>query len=494
MSSTQIDKKYGTDWAKSKSRDLVRGMIQRNLGYKKPQDLRVLCFPGNEAAEIREVYDPLGIPRGNIVGVERDKDVADKIRAQNLGIQVVNQTLEDYVAEQDSLDFDIVSSDYTGPPNPEQIQTLEFLMRKQIIGRYFVHQANLAKRDGNNSAHYILSGRLATQIGLSKVDGRSIEEMKEDVLVEFEKGADLTGGESVRDYRPLAYSIVLRNLLSGGPSGDETSLERIRQFVIMSFGQTDKNKYMSREVTEFISIHLMDAFCKALFKQGFKDRTLLHIAASAFIQGIDSPISAIKDSEMYSYVSESGAPMIGDIYFMERMPQLSERSRNIRRMIGYPNRLILKNRTQLEGKIREVIPDLFNFTKLFLISADKARDRQFLGSSARPVLTKQRAIEEFRNGATVDEVRDKYRGVNGKPLAQWKAHVTMGTYNPQVKSSDSEEEIIENTEDSDLEKITKEQAIELLSTGIPPKEIFEAYPTSFTKGQLAAFKAWITMR
>ena len=77
-----------------------------------------------------------------------------------------------------------------------------------------------------------------------------------------------------------------------------------------------------------------------------------------------------------------------------------------------------------------------------------------------------------------------------KPLAQWKAHVTMGTYDKVPKSED---EIVEYEEDSGLEKITKEDAIDFLASGIPPQEIYEAYPTSFTQGQLRAFKAHITM-
>jgi len=34
--------------------------LQVNLQkFRKPKDLRVLCFPGVDAAEIHEVYDPL---------------------------------------------------------------------------------------------------------------------------------------------------------------------------------------------------------------------------------------------------------------------------------------------------------------------------------------------------------------------------------------------------------------------------------------------------
>ena len=95
--------------------------------------------------------------------------------------------------------------------------------------------------------------------------------------------------------------------------------------------------------------------------------------------------------------------------------------------------------------------------------------------------SKKRAIDEFRAGASVADIRSKYRAIGDKPLAQWKAHVTMGTY-AEVKELDA-----------DVERITKPDAIELLSSGIPPREIYDCYPSSFSVGQLRAFKAHITM-
>ena len=66
------EKRYHDDWAKTKSRDLVRLMIERTLlKFRRPKDIRVLCFPGIDAEEIIQVYDSLGIPRSNVVGVER---------------------------------------------------------------------------------------------------------------------------------------------------------------------------------------------------------------------------------------------------------------------------------------------------------------------------------------------------------------------------------------------------------------------------------------
>ncbi len=67
----------------------------------------------------------------------------------------------------------------------------------------------------------------------------------------------------------------------------------------------------------------------------------------------------------------------------------------------------------------------------------------------------------------------------------------MGTYD--TTRQDEQETITVTADDKDVERISKDEALELLSAGIPPKEIFDAYPTSFTTRQLGALKAHITM-
>lgn len=492
MSNTQVDKKYGNDWAKSKSRDLVRGMIQRNLGYKKPKDLRVLCFPGNEAVEVREVYDVLGIPRGNIVGVEREREVADKIRAQNLGIQVINQSLDDYIASQSSLDFDVVSLDYSGPLNQGDLESMIKIKNKQIKSKYVVHHSNLAKRDGDNVDLYIPMGRVAINIGTQNLP-QDVDKLIEGTLDSLHRG-DLTGDESIKAYRPLVYSMLFRNIFMGTNIMDNGEAERIRTFILSHFSEKERTQYTGCPISEFLSVHRIRLLPRIFMRQGVKDRLLNHVLAMACCYPNNSSVLGIVDSKMYSYISESGDPMLGDIYFLEHKTKFESWLGNIKKQIGFSNRLVIKNRALLENIIRGTLQDFSDVVFSFMHAADRSKEREFLGSSARPVLTKAKAIEEFSAGATVDQVRDKYRGVNGKPITQWKAHVTMGTYDNSRTAQSNEELIVEDSDDSDVEKITKEQAIDLLSNGIPPKEIFEAYPTSFTKGQLAAFKAWITMR
>ena len=104
-------------------------------------------------------------------------------------------------------------------------------------------------------------------------------------------------------------------------------------------------------------------------------------------------------------------------------------------------------------------------------------------------LTRELAISELKDGATLDQIREKYRGWKEMPLAQWKAHVTMGTYDETEVSG--AEELQAAVAADDL--LSKQDALDLLVAGIPAEEIHSCYPTSFSIGQLRAFKAHVTM-
>ncbi len=102
-------------------------------------------------------------------------------------------------------------------------------------------------------------------------------------------------------------------------------------------------------------------------------------------------------------------------------------------------------------------------------------------------------------GTSIEEIREKYRGGNNLKLPQIKAHVTMGTYG-SFNNKDSveqrmemlEEKELETDADQDVEKITKEEMLDLLASGIPPAEIFDSYPTSFSLMQMRGHLANIT--
>ena len=183
--------------------------------------------------------------------------------------------------------------------------------------------------------------------------------------------------------------------------------------------------------------------------------------------------------------------MIGDVYFLSYPERIVGIAKEITDNVNFPDKFYIKDSETLHGLKKMAL----NYIKAYkkFISYERMvyevfgqRNRIFLGNASKPVLTRGRAIEEFRAGTTLDEIKEKYRGWDNKPLAQWKAHFTMGTYGTKKPDYVA-------TENGDIKKLTKPEALDLLSSGIPINEIVDSFPTSFSAAQLRALKAHITM-
>jgi hypothetical protein len=484
-----VEKHYSDDWAKSKSRDLVREMIQKTLlTFRKPKDLKILFFPGIDAIEVFEVYDELGIPRENLIGVERDKNVAQTLEGENLGIQIINQSLEDYVEEQSSFNFDVVSLDYIGPVNKTQITTLGNICKIQRRNHWVFHCANLIRREKDLGMY--AAGWSA--FGEAKESGS--EEMKEmcEKLLNFRGN----GYGELAPLRDKGYTGLLTLVINGYES---LSTDKILKF-ITGASYSKVNDSIMKEINEKFDLEI--SHIKETTLQGpmayFTQRTLEMLEGKGKSLGISSKglkvlILALGDlastkrffwsraTREYSYISESGSPMIGEIRFLSYPEKVMSVAQDVGNNIGYPKELRLTDKRNFNKLMRKYVNCRNNYILKSSFGVSEDSERIFLGNSSKPVLTKQRAIEEFRAGVSVDDIVTKYRAIGNKPLAQWKAHVTMGTYD-QIKNGGG-----------DLEKITKNEAIDLITSGIPLEEVHNAYPTSFSVGQLRAFKAHTTM-
>ncbi len=513
---SQSEKKYGNDWAKSKSRELVRDTISKTLlKFRKPKDLRVLCFPGIDATEVFEVYDSLGIPRENVVGVERDSYVAGELEKKDLGIKVINQDLESLVENGEvPTDLDIVSLDYTSPLRQGNLDTLRSILRMQTKNHLLLHHSNLMKRDKASYGLYVYGHSLNT-----KHINLNINEINERIVSGVSTLLDGGSVEEKKDVRIQAYPVLLKAAINNLDVGASDEIFKFSSKVypqILSKLEKEIKRMYGKEVNLEPSSPLQNLSMSEFFQGSvvrlFEETVLTNLRIDLEKMGgrewgeLDISLMAclfdtarkhrfyrIRDAFTYTYISESGAPMIGDIYFLSHPEKVIEASKEVARAVGYPNKFRHDNKDEIMKTliaVRKASRRFYSDRNPEEVST-AIENRTFLGSSARPVLTKQKAIEEFKSGSSVEDVREKYRGVNGKPLAQWKAHVTMGTYGE--KPIRVEDEIVEHTEDSDLEKITKEEAIELIESGIPLEEIESAYPTSFSKGQLRAYKAHLTM-
>lgn len=508
---TQLEKDYANDPAKAKARDLLRGMVDRTLlRFQKPSDLYVLCFPGIDAAEIHQVYDQLGIPRENITGIEKDPRVAQALEKKKLGIRIVNQSIENFVKEQESFDFNVVSLDYCGLINEKQIGSLGKLLRKNEKNEIVVHQANLAKRDGSRASLYAFNLLTSDEErdmtkpflceGRSSLTAELIKETKElnDVLTEESAG--------LGKVRTKSYSRLIERELYGGLKARD--MGRFANFILgtKEFRELLKTIRERNGTAEICK----EERCSTIYEaRAVQEITMALVGAKMRNMGIDSPNLQLEtwdalisrfspgkkymnvQSSPYSYISESGAPMIGEIFFGASFIGKEDAERRLVNTLGYPNKFEIIDEIATLRRLTDYLKTTKEGEIKYKDLAEH-RDRVFLGSSAKPVLTKEKAITLLKDGVSISEIKATHRGWKGKPLSQWKAHATMGTYD-KSSAEKKEETIRQDPEDSNLETITREQAIDLLASGIPPKEVHAAYPTSFTVGQLAAYLAHINM-
>jgi hypothetical protein len=472
------EKHYATDWAKAKTRDLIKEMgVGHLLPLKRPEDMKVLCFPGIDGAEIPQIYDQWRVPRQNIVGVEREPHIADTLERKNLGIQLYKGSVEEYIKRSDYLFFDCISLDYIGPINQNQINTIRSIVKKQRTNQFILHVANLMRRDQDSVDLYCLGYAF---------NGPVNEPIKH-VYRAKEFLDKISMGERMMSEKRTGISTLIQLALN---NYDERDHGRLLKF-ITGYDTQIKGIYNAGK----------DNIAEVVKIKGLEDKIMQEILADecekAGIKEENSRVSllwaldyALKERFFvenrginYSYISESGAPMVGHIYLLSNPRRSINIARKIAEKAGYPGKFRLnKDKNLLE---------IFRLVNKFVQEEYSAQGKDgedeksiFLGNSSKPVLSKKRAIEEFKNGATVDELKEKYRGWENKPLPQWKAHVTMGTYGERKIEAETEE---------GLEMITKEEAIDLLGSGIPINEIVNAFPTSFSEHQLRAFKAHLTM-
>lgn len=525
------------DPVKAEARSKLRSFIERN-SLKRFEDLRVLCFPGaevegQEALEVKQIYDALGIPRGNITGLEIDPRRARRLKRAGLGINIVNSDAYSFFESTDQV-FDVISLDYTGPQTLRETNTLGLIAGRHVLNSRGILCTNyLGKRENTYLQHLIkLRNQARGQVVKVKIPGTSSTSILDLTTQLVDKMNQTLRDEAFQadldKSREDGISQEIRNIFAGGTldlprplhlwKDDgllDAMIETTKKGILMGDFEDKINEMVERYKLprdKIIELMLEEReFSKGLYLRGFNyEVNTLACMRSEGLEDItrDQAVALtwvkqdklargyfINHQERYSYVSNSGSPMLMDLFSFKPLPEglfsalsritcLPENQESSKNM-GLFNPLHLP----FKRFSKEIVRLTDHFYKATERNSSDPPKRIFLGSSAKPVLTRERAIEEFQAGATIDEIRAKYRGVKGKPLAQWKAHVTMGTYGPK----EIRETIREDAEDSDLEKITKEDAVDLISAGIPLSEIISAYPTSFTKGQLAAFKAHLTM-
>jgi hypothetical protein len=509
-----IAKRYDNDWAKSKSRDLVRDMISGSLlKFRKPKNVKVLCFPGVDATEITEVYDPLGIPRENIVGVERDPRIADEIEKKGLGIRVERGTIEDYAERISYHDFDVVSLDYIGPISVNQVKTLLKLFSKQSKHHMVLHTANLLRRDGNSDELYN-HGYVSASIhddGISLKSQDLLSNIGERIIHLGEKKEQ---GQSYTEEKKQAYSGVIDSCFGGITvhSNDklfkfvlksvyDKAIFEINSTLIRSYGKEARidrdspfSTLLGAPISPFIQAYLEESaysHFKRLFSPPNFSEDKYRVAWTMLTEvTMENKFFRKRDAVRYSYVSESAAPMIGDVSFLSYPERAFSISEEFSRKIGYPDRISIHPH-QL-GELNKLVIKYANVLSNFRSEEEDKRvrnsleNRIFLGSSSKPVLTRDIAVAELEEGTSIEDIRSKYRGGKKVSLPQLKAHVTMRERKSVGENGETGLDVIVEKPIIDEDKLSKGEVIDLIASQIPLEEIHQAFPY-LTMPQLRAY-------
>lgn len=503
------------DPIKEKSRERSRLFIKKHvLSYKPPRDVRVLCFPGaeqdgQEALEVKSIYDPLGIPRKNILGIEIDRTRYERLCRAGLGIELVHCSDIDLLkdAKARSRTWDVINLDHTSCFNQSRFYGIHIIAGDGLLGNRgvlvtnfmakrenratldeFRHAIPFAKCKSEQETEDLISGR--NLLGDINNQNLNLSEDRSKIISTRIACAFLCGRSGLHaDFYKRFFDVETFFRLYEEAAASEPDM----QYNLDLVKGTRRNRGEEMLSIRDISLGLYKVLADQLLKSG------MDMEQFALFYLLNNNVYLLEDHEAYSYVSNSGSPFFQDIFSFNNYHYKLDPFRDffdVSNRGGVPVIEVLphakspRQYDHIDKKARALARQLW-------IQRDSARnrmlkDRLFLGSSSRPVLTKGRAIEELLAGATIEQIQQKYRGWENKPLAQWKAHVTMGTYG-RKSEEDSSKPIEVAEEDEGLEKLAKEDAIDLLSSGIPAEEIYSAYPTSYSIGQLRAFKAHIKM-
>jgi len=112
------------------------------LKYYDPKEVKVLCLPGAEAFEIYQIYDRLGIPRGNVYAVEKDPIAYEKLKSRRLGINLYFGDIYDIIHDMfiGSERFHVISLDFCGYFKMYHLLLLGLIFHNELL----LHRGTLA--------------------------------------------------------------------------------------------------------------------------------------------------------------------------------------------------------------------------------------------------------------------------------------------------------------------------------------------------------------
>lgn len=507
------EKHYDSDEAKAKSRNLEKLMLEKTLlKATKPGKVKVLFFPGVDAAEVFQVFDPLGIPRANLVGIERERDIAQHLQGKNLGITIVNQKVEDYIRAQREMEFNVVSLDYTQPLHNSELEAIHNILTKTKRNQLVLHVANSVRRDASSDGIY-RAGLIGADISQLNTPQKSEDYYEQMVKVMDSFEVKLDSGESRKEEKAHAFSKTLKSTWSGfgykyddgKPNSSDVlpKLEKIIKFLadeetlsLMSAKikvqaedilQVPIEFDPSRPITTFpypgYVMHIAPEWTRFLTRARVEELGLTDKFGEEVFRAL---MTVVKDRSFfsnsaeinYSYISESGCPMIGDIIFLKRPVYYSNHAIDAVTQIGFPTRFGIRDKNEFLRKLSKFLVESIDLSKerQRILAELNLEGRVFLGNSYKPLITKEQFAAETAAGKPIDQIKREYRG--------WQAFVREESY----AASNNGELVDRSIVSGKLEALTEQEKEDVLSLGIPESDVKRVFDSPVEAPKQASVK------
>ncbi len=470
------------DPAKQKWRDAWYQFIRKNKHFigRNPRTWNIAFFPGQEALEL-SVYDKLKIPRENLLGLERDPRVHEKLRKKDLGIRLTDNPIDalDFFKTTDEK-FDIINLDYTGNLNEGVLKTLENIAGRQLLEEDSLFGITIYGKRENRKITKAYALKIEQNEIFNSIDNMRKENLKvigdpnELDTIKFLEERGYSDKKQIRDFgiTQLIYDHVGVGL---GNLEINPIFKRCPKFShYCNLMKKEMKRNMTEENEEKGLRNRMNTifipFLSDHFKErGFNSKITDYLAWMAI--GFQNKQYHVRDMKRYNYISNKGALMISDFFHFTQQRKIFEKYRYLAEhayLDAHPKdfkKSILKEEV-LTKKSNKKYHKLILKDSKFLRSFNSPtitqvlEPRIHLGSSAKlPKLTGkgyyEKRFEDNKKGIPVEETHDRLIEtfkVTRSQLPRFEAHYTMETHGPRYVPLELEVEEAKEDPKETLEK------------------------------------------
>lgn len=428
-----VKSSFGAE-VKGDTRSYLRGFIRRNLD-KEPEYLKVVCLPGAEARDVLEIYDPLGVPRENITGIEANPRVVDKLQRQKLGIHLYKGRDTDFFQSTNEK-YDVISLDYFQEFNDSVLDSLTAIFSRQLLTPISILHTNFYGRreHPNVKANYSME-----RLHFYETNQNMLDRIKKD-LGHYEEAL-----HKDQSLSPQEKSIILQNNLTmiegfqrliDERRKRDTSVGELRSiipFIIANLATLGKEcttntidfaKYRDdlfiKQCNLFLnSVPLADTD-SFLEKEMLMHEIYTKIKPGAVFEKLkDVYPYALRRHQSYKYISDDGSPMLTDVFLFDQKRELFDN-----KWLDVKGLIDVINERGFTPRVNACFGHWVKVLNEFDFEQRIQTNRIDLGSSFKPSLKREEAYKLLEQGLSDEEIMKRFR-VRPMRLAAFKAWRTM---------------------------------------------------------------------